>query len=430
MEWTDLRLINLSSNTVCMGIISILIISSLVLDRSNYSINKTFTLVLLTILLHQASEFINWFYKGNTSAITLLYVSNWVQFLLGFLEVGAFAAYLYIHLSHEKASLRLFPIIVLFFVLTDIGILVSSIWTDSVFTIDAAGFYHRGSLYLLTQIFALAVSLMSIVIVLIHSKRLGDKTIVFLVCYAIIPIACLVVQIFAYGIALLDIGNTLCCVLLFMSVQNQQAINLQKLNMELIEDKIQLFQSQISPHFITNVLLAIRDLCEKDTLTALKVIDDFTAYLRYNLDSLYKNEAVPISEELSHTEKYLRLEKIRFDGAVNWQFDIQSDEFCLPALTIQPLVENAVRHGILKNQNGGMITIKIKKEKDHYLITIHDSGPGFDIKAYLHGHGHGHGHVGIENVRHRIEMRMGGSLDLFTSSDKGTIASIIIPFKK
>ena len=108
-------------------------------------------------------------------------------------------------------------------------------------------------------------------------------------------------------------------------------------------------------------------------------------------------------------------------------YDIQADTFSLPVLTVQPLVENAVKHGITQKRGGGVLTLATRAEPNCYVITIADTGVGFYPEHYMDD---GKTHIGIQNVRQRLEHMVGGTLEITSTPGVGTIATIIIPRKE
>lgn len=182
--------------------------------------------------------------------------------------------------------------------------------------------------------------------------------------------------------------------------------------------------SQLQPHFIYNALSAISEI-EGVPATAQKAISDFSGYLRENLDAMISPELVSFAKELSHVEKYVALERLRFGDKVNVVYDIRFADFMLPPLTVQMLVENAIKHGITKRYEGGTVTIASGREDNLAIVTIADDGVGFDTKAEIAGN-----HFGIENVRKRLEYSVGGTLQIDSEIGVGTTATITIPMQK
>ena len=191
---------------------------------------------------------------------------------------------------------------------------------------------------------------------------------------------------------------------------------------KLIENqKVKLMLSQIQPHFLYNSLNAIQAI-EGVPEKAQNAIIDFSKYLRENLDTLTGPDVVSFEKELEHLNKYISLEKLRFGEKVKVDFDIKCNDFMLPVLTVQMLVENAIKHGITKKYEGGKVSVTADLIEDNYIIIVKDDGVGFDVKKQLEGN-----HVGIINIKKRLEYFVDGSLNIESEVGKGTTATIKIP---
>lgn len=202
------------------------------------------------------------------------------------------------------------------------------------------------------------------------------------------------------------------------------AMRTKKLEAELVEKNVAIMLSQIQPHFLYNSLTSIGYLCEKEPKTARKLLNQFSDYLRVNMDSLKINKPVPFTKELEHVKTYLELEKVRFDDDLNIEYDIDTSEFMIPALTIQPIVENAVKHGIGKKEDGGTVKLSVKQTDSDYIIRIEDNGIGFDNTRKKED---GKTHIGLENVHKRLKAMSGGRLLVESKKGIGTTVAIIIP---
>ena len=143
------------------------------------------------------------------------------------------------------------------------------------------------------------------------------------------------------------------------------------------------------------------------------------------MNSLVASDSIPFTKELSHVETYLKLEKMRFEDRLQVVYDIEEKNFRIPPLVIQPLVENAVKHGVCKNENGGTVTIKTRKKDDKIIIAIIDDGVGFDYKK-LDQRKEDRPHIGLQNVRDRLKQTAGAELIINSSPGKGTSAYIIL----
>ena len=186
--------------------------------------------------------------------------------------------------------------------------------------------------------------------------------------------------------------------------------------------RIQIMMTQIQPHFLFNALNTIRALYAKDPPLADRTLEDFSTYLRQNLESLDQVGLIPIDKELEHTRLYAQIESLRFPG-IRVAYRIEDEAFEVPALTIQPLVENAIRHGV-RGQADGVVTVSTQREGAMHRITVEDNGAGFDPEAQALSEGT---HIGLRNVRERIEQMCGGTMILHSEIGKGTAVTLLIP---
>ena len=189
---------------------------------------------------------------------------------------------------------------------------------------------------------------------------------------------------------------------------------------ELTQIRLKLLQEQISPHFIFNALAIMKSMVWEDSRKASDVIDDFSTCLKENVSALkFTNNLIPFSNELEHIKALQRIDEAGKGRATNVIYEIEESNFRLPPLTIEPLFENALLHGISRRKADGMIRIISSKDSENYIVRVIDNGSGFDVNAETEG-------VGINNVRIRLKYICGGRLNI-ESSENGTIASVYIP---
>ena len=191
----------------------------------------------------------------------------------------------------------------------------------------------------------------------------------------------------------------------------------------LAEQRIKIMMTQIQPHFLYNTLSTIQALCKKDPDQAFIVTERFGAYLRQNLSFLDQTDLVPIVKEIEHTKIYADIEKVRFPY-IDVTYDIDDSDFEIPALTIQPLVENAIRHGV-RIREQGIVRVETEDKDAYHEIRITDNGKGFDVNQIEDAD---ETHIGIRNVRERLEKMCGASMDI-VSGDDGTSITIRITKK-
>jgi signal transduction histidine kinase len=194
------------------------------------------------------------------------------------------------------------------------------------------------------------------------------------------------------------------------------------LNAELAESRISTMMSQIRPHFIYNTLGSIEQLCEVDPPKAGELVHNFAKYLRGNFGELDNPKPILMSQEMEHVRHYINIENVRFPD-MTFSFEMNSEDFCLPALTVQPIVENAIKHGLMKLQKGGSIRVVSYETQTDYCISVEDDGVGFDTDKLFNDKNH----IGIRNIRDRLKVMVGGSLEITSVVGVGTKVLITIP---
>ena len=208
--------------------------------------------------------------------------------------------------------------------------------------------------------------------------------------------------------------------------RDAQRVEAERAEMErrLQESRISIMLSQIQPHFLYNTLNSIYQLCESNPMRARSMVNFFAEYLRNNLSTLEEPGLISFETELAHIKTYLEIEKIRFEDTLEIEYYIKCESFSLPVLTVQPIVENAVKHGTSKKRGGGKVVISTCEERADYVVRVSDTGVGFDPSLKKED---GKRHVGIENVRQRLANMCGGSLTIESESGVGTNVTIRIP---
>ena len=193
---------------------------------------------------------------------------------------------------------------------------------------------------------------------------------------------------------------------------------------ELKESRISIMLSQIQPHFIYNTLGTIERMCLKDPKKAFELVRNFSLYLRGNFSELDSVAPIRFAEELKHVEYYIHIEKVRFPD-MNIEYHVEATEFVLPALSVQPLVENAIKHGLMRLETGGTVKIHSYETPTHFCVAVTDDGVGFDTDVPIDEKKH----VGLRNIRGRLKAMVDGELILESKTGVGTKAVIMIPRK-
>lgn len=374
----------------------------------------------------------SWYYRGYLGKFGYYSVRifNFTVFFFSILITIFYHAYICSYLfAGERRKFRNVPIRVhLVYIIGTAAILllIISQFTHWYYYFDENNVYHRNSMYALSVIVGMLPCVLDFTLLIQYRKRLSKIMLFSLIAYLAVPMLTACVLMFYYGISLLNICLTICMIFIFLAAITENRKIREQKEKEMADLRIEVMLSQISPHFIYNTLTAIQYLCVKDPMMAEETVGEFAAYLRNTIDSLTTKKSIPFEKELEHVKNYLAIEKKRFGDCVHVIYDIKEKEFEIPTLTIQPIVENAIKYGIGKKENGGTVWICTEKTKDGYQITVKDNGVGFDVNAVLDDK---RSHIGIHNVKSRLKSMCGGVLQIESVLGEGTEAIVRIPYQ-
>ncbi|WP_375377901.1 ATP-binding protein [Paenibacillus sp. MZ04-78.2] len=190
-------------------------------------------------------------------------------------------------------------------------------------------------------------------------------------------------------------------------------------------------QAQIHPHFLFNTLNSIMALSDMDTDKMRDLIDAFASYLRISFDFLNSGRLVELTHELELVESFLYIEQERFGDRLSVEWEVEPDmDLTLPPLTIQPLVENAVKHGLLGQGKGGTVMIRIVRHEGFVRIEVKDNGVGMEQERadqLLNLTMKSKGGIGLSNTNRRLKQRYGKGLSIQSKPGEGTTVSFAIP---
>lgn len=406
------------------SVLSLILLSCMLLsDHEKTQTGRLFmrgTLCNMVILLSDAAA---WGFDRNPAgyAYVITHVANFLIFTVGYLALAVFTDYLVTFIGTRTEISRTIVHVIYGLCLLAIGMAILSQWTHMYYIIDENNYYRRADLFWVSQLYGILGMIVNFVICILYRTKMLRRDFIFFMFYILFPVIAMFLQIFIKDIAFLNVGMTLSIVAIYMSIQVEQA---RQREMELAEGRIAIMMSQIQPHFLYNALTAIRELCVREPKAAEAAVGEFAYYLRGNLDSLTQTQLIPFSTELRHVENYLSLEQKRFGDWITAKYDIGPSDFMLPALTLQLVVENAVRHGITKKEGGGTVSVSTLEAPDHIQITVEDDGVGFDPQRKAQD---GRIHIGLDNARKRLAAMCGGTLGIEGIPDVGTTVVITIP---
>ncbi len=376
-----------------------------------------------------------WFFRGAEGEVAGIMVraGNALSFLMLFILPALFYPYFFSTVEKEEGRemLQWLAPAVYGISIFSVILLTISQFNGMLYYIDDGNVYHRGSWFLFVSALYLLVLLLLLFAAVYERKNISKDRFPALVFFTAFPLAAVVVQMFHYGWPVLNLVLVLGAANIFaaeirrktniletqedrIGVQNEEIVNLQT----------RIALSQIKPHFLYNALNSIYILCGSDLETGRNAISDLSDYLRMNIGSIESVAPIPFEKEMEHVNTYMSIEKLRFGEDLDFSVITPVTDFLLPALTLQPLVENAVRHGIVPTGREGIILITTRETEQHYVISISDNGMGFDIKSLDTDEGK---HIGIRNVRERLKMQMNASLEISSIPGSGTEVTVRIP---
>ncbi len=358
--------------------------------------------------------------QGDTLRLVLSHIAIACGYVLSFF----YACYVSNLIGFESKICRIALKILAIIGIVSTCFLTLGLFFDMFFTIKNGEFTPE-KYFVFAFGFDIIACLTGIFLIIKYRKKLNQRDIIALLSLPTFIFISAVLQYTSFnimfGLFLMAAASLIIIYLMIQTDQNRQKAEQEK---QLTDMNVAIMLSQIQPHFLYNTLSSIRRMIKKDPETAEKAIENFSLYLRQNFESMNQIEPILFSTELKHVKEYLYLEKLRFGERLKVEYDISYSEFMLPVLTLQPIVENAVKHGILKKEEGGCIKIKSRLEGKHIVLTVEDDGIGFFSNRITNDD---RTHIGFHNVKSRIEMQCNGSVEVKSAVDKGTSVIIKIP---
>ncbi|MCR4654794.1 MAG: histidine kinase [Lachnospiraceae bacterium] len=440
MGWIDI------TNLIIVSAGIALTLSGLILSISLHNIEhstRVFFIVFFSILTAYAAS-------DLTSQISLVFLGEsfaWLSRLAIFLEsflssllMPALTYHLLVE-SKETSGGKLYmqtgrpPVLNIVLGLWGIYVLLLVItqYTTGIYCVTAQNVYKRGPYYPLLLISPILLMLVNLIALIKRRSRLSRRTRIAFFSYIAIPLLGMLIQMWFYGLLLIPLFTVIAASVMFIFLLVEQTDRIIKQKEENLRNRMNIQVLLMRPHFILNTLSSIYYLCGSDPLKAQKTIDDFTKYLRNNFNALVKKGLIPFEDELEHTKAYLSVEKSRYETLLYVEYDITHTFFQLPPLTLQPIVENAVKHGVDPELKPLNVFIRTFNTDNESVIIVEDTGPGFGSEEYLKQPLPENGtdlHLGLENVKERLRLECGGSLEITERKGGGTVVTIRIPDKR
>ena len=328
-------------------------------------------------------------------------------------------------------------------------LVAGSAFIEGFFYVTAENQYYLGPLYSPSLLPVIAIPLLNLIGTIRRRKRISRKVFLALII-AILPMTVtLFIHMFVDIFQLVDICTVLSALSMYGLIlsdqiererRGQQEIVRQQLEnarqkTEIAEKQREIAQQQrkianqranimvlqMRPHFIYNTLMSIYSLCNLEPQKARQITLDFTNYLRRNFNAVASDSTIPFATELEHTRAYMAVEQAQYDDKLIVSYDTPYTQFRLPPLTLQPIVENAVKHGIDPEGDPLCISVRTRCTDSGTHIIVEDNGSGVDPSDGSKPH------TALKNIQERLEMMCSGSMTIKPREGGGTVVTITIP---
>ena len=382
-------------------------------DRENRSF---FLIVFLLLMGYTASALI----EQLSGTALLSQITLFTNSLFSSLLIPVITLYL-LHCAGK--SWKRSPLFALLIILWTVyfALLAVAQFTTGIYYYTPDNVYHRGPWYpllLLPPVLLMAVDMIGLYrcrAALTHRQRIA-----FLI-YFVVPLICMLIQMFSFGLLLIVLGTSLAVLFMFVFLLNDQVERSFRQQREIAQQSASIMVLQMRPHFIYNTMMSIYYLCKQNPDLAQEITLDFTTYLRKNFTAIASEGLIPFSEELEHTRAYLTVEHAQFEDSLFVDYDTPHIDFSVPALTLQPIVENAVKHGMDPDSDPLHILIRTVKTVSGSDIIVENNGVDFEPANDQEPH------IALKNIQQRLEMMCHGNMQITPREGGGTVVKVTIP---
>jgi hypothetical protein len=385
--------------------------------------NRRFFTALFTVLLLLMGAFLVDLivYEFHDMALAEQ-IDVYFQYLLVSLPMPMFTGYL-LHLCGEDLrKSTLFRLVIglwgIYFILLGIAQC-----TTFLYYVTPDNEFIRGSWHPLLVAPLAAIMLLNLAGVIRRRNRLPDKYYVAFLIHLLPMTVATLIHAVIYVPLLVVFGLSFSMLSMFGIILCDQIEQYMRQQREIAHQRASIMVLQMRPHFIFNTMMSIYYLCAQDSKKAQQVTLDFTSYLRKNFSAIASENTIPFANELEHTRAYLAVEQVQFEDGLFVEYDTPHTRFRVPPLTLQPIVENAVKHGMDPDSAPLRICIRTRETDAGYEITVEDNGPGFAQTNMDESEPH----IALANIQQRLEIMCGGKLTVMPREGGGTVVKVILP---
>ena len=300
-------------------------------------------------------------------------------------------------------------------------LLVVAQFTDGFYYVTPDAECYRGPLFAVLMVPLVLMMLLNIVGTFRSRHKLSKRHFVAHLTYILPMTAAVCAHMFFLASVFIVFGMALCALIMNGLIISDNVLQYALQQREIANQRAGIMVLQMRPHFIYNTMMGIYYLCDQDPQKAKQVTLDFTTYLRKNFTAIASEDTVPFTQELEHTRAYIAVEQAQFEDSLFVCFDTPHTAFRVPPLTLQPIVENAVKHCMYASSDPIHISVVTRQTDAASEIIVEDDGPGFKPAD------DNEPHVALRNIRQRLDLMCGGKLTIAPRKGGGTLVKVTIP---
>ena len=403
-------------------VLTVLILWVAVIMPGTNKWNKRFFVTLFAFfVLSMISLFVDLLVYDDPNMALAEKITVYFEYLLLSIPMPMFTAYLLRTCSEDWKKSLLFRTVIILWGIYFIFLTIAQ-FTTFFYYVTPDNHYVHGSCHSIMVAPIFAVMFLNTASVLHRRNKLPRKYFVaFLIHLLPLQVALIVSTMIKVNLLLVTLGVCISTLAMFTIILYDQIESYVRQQREIAHQRASIMVLQMRPHFIYNAMMSIYYLCVKNPQKAQQVTMDFTTYLRRNFTAIASEDTIPFSDELEHTRAYLAIEQVQFEDSLFVEYDTPFKEFRLPPLTLQPIVENAVKHGMDPEHAPLQIFIRTRETNFGNEIIVEDNGPGFfPAEDY-------EPNTALANIQQRLKMMCGGKLTINLREGGGTVVTVTIP---
>ena len=403
--------VNCTTCTVCLAVSAVLLFVVTMNDRVSGNL-RTFVILCDLEWLLLITDFYTEILTNSTSyGVMLAFVVYAYYAMVGIMTV--YYWYAIVGYYDKGADARPVKVLLVLYAV----LLVVNHWTGLMFSVDVAACeLHRTSLSAITIALPLALMVYS-VLALYGKVPPKQRTRMFVLL--LLPVIGMTAQLVNRSFDIIGLSFLLALIGVFSTFYYSRGVRIS-------EQALMIEAAKMRPHFIFNSLGAIMNI-EGNPEPTKEALLMFSSYLRSNLDTMGQPDTVPLEVEMDNVEAYVYLEKLRLKSKLNVDYNLKTKDFKVPPFTVEVLVENAIKHGIIPKTSPGHVKVESWSDDTNNYVRVVDDGVGFDKNAPADT---SRSHVGLKNLRERIVKTCGGTLAVESIVGMGTVSTVTLPKKE